>query len=194
MLRKKKNKHRLPAAELNIISLMDILTTLLFFILMVMTFTKLSILGGSSLKSGVASEEDKDKQVFSLKVTIEGEKKATIFLGPINKLKMVDQRNLYRFLNRKYKGSPTRGYRKTIWGKNSKQLFKRIQDATAGIKKGFPHENKVVVAIGDGVKYQTMIDAMAAMKQHREAQTLVNLLGQKEKSRILFPEIILAEK
>ncbi len=193
MLRKKKNKHRLPEAELNITSLMDILTTLLFFILMVMSFNKLTILNGSSIKSGVASDSE-DKQVFTLKVTVNNEKYAEIYLGPIDKLKKVDERALYRHLDRRFKGSKSNGYSKKVWAKNKAQLFERIQKEMLGIKLGFPHEHKVVIAFDDKVEYQTMIDSMSALKQYPEMYESKNLLGQSETSNILFPQVILAEK
>ncbi|MBL7663489.1 MAG: biopolymer transporter ExbD [Bacteriovoracaceae bacterium] len=195
MLRKKKNKHPLPEVELNITSLMDILTTLLFFILMVMTFSNLSILKGTSQKSG--TEMDDKKKLFALKIEIENDKKAEIFLGPLTELKMVNERDLLRFLNNQYQGSRDSGFSKVVYGKDTKQLFDRIQDAVKGIKHAFPHENKVVIAYTDKVEYQTVIYSIQALKQlaeAKEAMELTTLVGTKEKTRVLFPEIILAEK
>src|SRR5665647_646934 len=92
MLRKKKNKHPLPQGEVNVTSLMDIMTTLLFFILMVLSFNKITIIDAFAPQAGAVSEDK--KKVFALKVSYVESGKVDIDLGPLDELKMVDESKL----------------------------------------------------------------------------------------------------
>jgi biopolymer transport protein ExbD len=196
MLRKKKKKHTLPQVEVNIISLMDVLTTLLFFILMVTSFTKYSVLDASSMSSGEPSDDKKN--VFSLKITINNKKSSVVYLGPVRGVKMVNEKALFRFLRRNgFKGNQDAGFTRKIWGKDYEKNLKRMQKYLIGIKKAFPHEFKAVLALSDKVEYQKMIDAMSKLRtlgDEEDAFVYETLVGQKEKTRILFPQVIIAEK
>lgn len=195
MLRKKKkDKTALPPSEVNIVSLMDILTTLLFFILMVTSLTKYSIIDATSLLTGTPSSEE--KQEFTLQLRIISENKAVIWLGPSDKLKISDKGSLNKFLRRNFKGSHRQGHRKFVKAKNKEELFNKIQKMLVGIKKGFPHENKIVVSYKDEIKYQIMIDTMNAVKSLSKDETafeVTTLINQDEMTRVLFPSVIISE-
>ncbi len=192
----KNDRHRpsLPSEEVNITSLMDILTTLLFFILMISSFTNYSVIGGNALISGTPSTEE--KKVFSLQVRVVDGTKGTIELGPIDGLNIVGRDSFSKYLNRSFQGSGTNGFSKSISGSDNKDFLKKLKKELIVIKQAFPTENKAILAISDAVKYQDMINDLSAMRELEESDKgfeLVNLVGQKEKVRFLFPEIILSE-
>ena len=193
MLLKKKKRHGRPPVEVNIVSLMDVLTTLLFFILMAMTFSNFSILDASALISGTP---EKEKNVFALKIIIKSKKHAVIQLGPIDGLKMIRKNWFERYLSKNYSGSPQNGYFRSVKGRNITNLLSKVQQILINIKKSFPHENKVVLAFNDKIKYQNMISSMNEMRtlpKNKKAFELTNFIGRKEKTRVLFPMVVLAE-
>lgn len=194
MLHKKKRKHGLPPVEVNIVSLMDILTTLLFFILMAMSFSNFSIMEAEALLAGKPS--DQKKNVFALRVVINSPRYATIQLGPIEGLKVPNKGWFYAYLNRNYSGNPKVGYFRKLYAKDINKLMSKVQNILKSIKKGFPHEHKVVVAFRDRIKYQDMIQAMnevQTLPDFKEAFEITTLIGTKEKTRVLFPSVVLAE-
>lgn len=193
MLPKKKNKHPLPDGEVNVTSLMDIMTTLLFFILMVLSFNKVTIIDAFAPQSGAVSDDK--KKVFTLKVTYPEKGKVEIVLGPLDELKIVDESGLISFLNGKYKGTKSTGYRKTISSKDPEKLKHEVREALKGIKKGFPHEHQVTLALSDKVVYQDMIYMMEALKTlpENEALDVKNLIGKHERTNVLFPQVVLVE-
>jgi biopolymer transport protein ExbD len=193
MLPKRKNKHPLTESNVNVTSLMDIMTTLLFFILMVLSFNKLSIIDAFAPQSGVASDDQ--TKVFRLKVNFHEQGKVEINLGPLDELKMVDESKFLSFLDRNYKGSKSGGYKKTIVQKDSKKLKEQLHSALRDIKRAFPHEHQVTLALSDQVLYQQMIDVMEALKQlpQNEPLELKNLIGKTEVTTVLFPQVVLVE-
>lgn len=193
MLPKKKNKHPLPDGEVNVTSLMDIMTTLLFFILMVLSFNKVTIIDAFAPQSGAVSDDK--KKVFTLKVTYPEKGKVEIILGPLDELKIVDESGLISFLNGKYKGTKSTGYRKTISSKDPEKLKHEVREALKGIKRGFPHEHQVTLALSDKVVYQDMIYMMEALKTlpENEALDVKNLIGKHERTNVLFPQVVLVE-
>ncbi len=194
MRRKRQNKHRLPEGDINIVSLMDILTSLLFFILLLASTAKFSVINAFSSISG---KDEEKKERFSLQVDIDSRGSAQVILGPIAKLKMVNGKRLKRYLRRNFIGNSKKGYTRKYWGKTNKQLLKRIQFALVKIKQGFPHESNMVLAINDRIKYQNVINSMGAMREiasDAKAFKEKNLLGIVRMSRVLFPGIILMEK
>ena len=75
-------------------------------------------------------------------------------------------------------------------------MLLKIQDTLVMIKKGFPHEHKIVLAFSDQVEYQNMVLAMnevQSLSENRDAFQITTLVGSKEKTRILFPSVVLAE-
>ena len=81
---KRKEKFKLPMVEVNVISLMDILTTMLFFLLVFASFANYSIVKSSALVKGDPSETN--KPTFTLEVRMLSDKSAQVWLGSINKL------------------------------------------------------------------------------------------------------------
>lgn len=193
MLPKKKNKHPLPDGEVNVTSLMDIMTTLLFFILMVLSFNKVTIIDAFAPQSGAASDEK--KKVFTLKVAYPEKGKVEIILGPLDELKIVDEGDLISFLQQGYKGNKSSGFRKTVSHKDPAKLQHLVREALKGIKRGFPHEHQVTLALSDKVVYQDMIYMMEALKTlpENEALNVKNLIGKHERTNVLFPQVVLVE-
>jgi len=192
--KKKKRRHGLPPEEVNIVSLLDILTTLLFFILMVMSFSNFSIMEAEALLAGNPSEQKKN--IFALRVIIQNSTLATIQLGAIEGLKIANQDSFYDYLKKNYSGSPQVGFFKKLNAKNNTDLLVKIQDTLVMIKKGFPHEHKIVLAFSDQVEYQNMVLAMnevQSLPDKRDAFQITTLVGSKEKTRILFPSVVLSE-
>ena len=192
--KKKKRRHGLPPEEVNIVSLLDILTTLLFFILMVMSFSNFSIMEAEALLAGKPSEQKKN--IFALRVIIQNSTLATIQLGAIEGLKIANQDSFYDYLKKNYSGSPQVGFFKKLNAKNNTDLLVKIQDTLVMIKKGFPHEHKIVLAFSDQVEYQNMVLAMnevQSLPDKRDAFQITTLVGSKEKTRILFPSVVLSE-
>ncbi len=161
---------------------------------MISSFSKFSVLDAIPLASGSADGDD--KKVFALEVRIKHKQKAVIWLGPLTGLQISQERKLKRFLRRNFSGNAKNGYTKVVWGKTNKHLLKRVQRYLVGIKKGFPHEHKVVVSFVDKIKYQVMINSMGAMRSiaaEDKAFQITNLVSQKEKTRVLFPQVVFSE-
>lgn len=195
LLKKRKHKLKLPIVEVNIVSLMDIITTLLFFLILILGVTNYSILQASALSLGISSKKD-NKPTFSLKVSLIHHRKAILHLGPIKGLKMIKATSFRRYMRKKFSGNPQKGYSKVLYGKNSNSLIKNIQKSLVRMKKAFPHEMKAVAVFSDKVKYQKFIDMVGAIRTLGPASKpfpLTNLIGQKEKTKVLFPEVIVSE-
>lgn len=193
MLRKRKNKHPLIDSNVNVTSLMDIMTTLLFFILMVLSFNKLTIIDAFAPQAGAVNDDK--KKVFSLKVDYPEDGKVIIKLGPLDELKMVGESELMSFLENNYKGTKSSGFEKTIIQKDSVKMKSQIHAALRGIKKAFPYEHKVTLALDDKIRYQQMVSMMEGLKQvpQGQAMELKNLIGKKEITTVLFPQVVLVE-
>lgn len=195
LLKKRKEKHVLPTVEVNVVSLMDIITTLLFFLILIISFTNYSIVKGSALSLGRMTEE-KPKPTFSLKITVRNSKSANVLIGPTSELKIVNKSSMHNYLNSYFSGSPKRGFTKNIGNRTSDAFVKRLQRILIRLKQGFPHETKAILAFADRVEYQTTVNLVANVRSlGPDAQpfTQVNLIGQRERSKVLFPEVIISE-
>ena len=196
MIRKGRRKKRfpLPQGEVNVISLMDILTTMLFFLLVLASFANLSVVKTKSLVQG--SPEEDPKPTFALEVKIINDKAAEIFLGPIDKLEVQNRKSLEQYLRKRFRGNSKTGYSRTLRSGDNERLNAWLQKILVFIKKGFPFENKVVISFADSINYQDMIDTITTVRQlsdKEDAFEYVSLQGRKELSRVLFPEVIIAE-
>lgn len=198
MLRKKNKlrfKNRLPKAEINIISLMDVLTTLLFFLLVIASAVRYSTIPASSTADTAANQDD-SKPKFALQVTVVSPTKATVYLGPTGGLKVVQSEALNRAIASDYKGDPSIGYLKPISVASAELLQDEIEETLILIKKSFPAEMKAVVAFTDVIPYQQMVDVLGRVREIKDqakALALPNVMGELEKTRVLFPEILITE-
>ncbi|MEW6056210.1 MAG: biopolymer transporter ExbD [Bdellovibrionota bacterium] len=196
MLRKRRSAHtiKMPEGELNIVPLMDVLTILIFFLLLGTSFASYSVVQATPLLSGEPSQEK--KPTFVLKLGIERDLEAEVWLGPIHELKMVQAAELKAYLGRRFSGNPQAGYSMKLSARDKDGFRRELQDILVALKKSFPHENKVVVAFADKIGYQRMIDVVSSVRElasEREGFVLINLLGKQEKTRVLFPEVIMSE-
>jgi biopolymer transport protein ExbD len=157
LLKKRKKKHALPIVEINVVSLMDIITTLLFFLILIISFTNYSIIKGSALSLGKMTEE-KPKPTFSLRITVKNRKSARILIGPTKDLTVVNKNSLNSYLSSYFSGSPTKGFTKIVASSNEDAFQQRIQRILIRLKRGFPHETKAILAFADPVHYQRTID------------------------------------
>lgn len=194
LIRKKMRKINLPHGELNIVSLMDVLTTLIFFIIMMAGFGDYFSIPTKPLEMGIPQ---KNKQAtFSLKVTILSAQKIAIWVGPIKELKVQSIDDLNDLIHSSFVGNERRGYRREITNSDSSALLKDIQQVLINLKKIFPYEMKAVVAIGSKVNFQDTVETISKVRtlaSEEEPIVLKNPLGKEERTRILFPEVIISE-
>ena len=190
----RRKKYRLPQVEVNIISLMDILTTMLFFLLVFASFSNFSVLRSTALVQGTPS--DSEKPTFTLEVRMKSKKFIQVWIGPIDGLKMVNGKKFRRYLSSRYRGNAKTGYTRNIISRNPEKLLSKLQKLLVPIKKAFPHESRVVLSISDNVEYQQMIDTIGTLRQvggSGKAFELEDLIGKKELTRVLFSQVIVAE-
>jgi hypothetical protein len=189
-------KHKLPQGELNVVSLMDILTTLLFFLLLAASFTRISALDASGFLSNKSFSESDKKPFFTLEVIVHDERSATVWLGPLTGLKISREDELTRYLGGSFSGDSATGYLRKVQAADLKGLVAQIQQALVPIKASFPDELTAVIAFTDTVSYQTMVDTIAAVKSLDPQQGSINVtnaIGQKERTKILFPQLVISE-
>ncbi len=187
---KKKKRFLLEQTEVNVVPLMDILTTMLFFlILMASTANYATLFGIGNEGSG----EQTDQVKFDLAIALHSDKKATIHLTDPAFLKPINQQELSQALGKRYSNSGQKILSRDFSAKSEAELLKKIQDDLLLIKKSFPMENRITLAIADGVKYQTMLSFMDAATQTDENNIfkLKDLIGRTRDNRQLFPEIAL---
>jgi len=192
--RKLKKRQSLPLPEVNIVSLMDILTTLLFFLVIFASFSKYSSLNASALVFGKPSADQ--KQRFDLRIRFDHPKRATLLLGPFDKLKSSERSDLERLIGREFQREQDGGVKKTIYGKSTEDLVRRLQAVLIPIKKAFPHETGALVLVGDRIDYQEFVDLLGGVRElspKEEPLTLTTLVGTKETSRVLFPGVSVGE-
>jgi biopolymer transport protein ExbD len=193
----KKRKHVLPDGDINITSLMDILTTLLFFIMMVMSLQKFSVIDSTSL---TATEPSKDpKPTFALQLTILSPEELSLWIGPIKGLEgsMVNTHYVKKLISSRFKGNEESGYSLSVKADDLPSLLDKIQDTLVEVKIGFPEEMRAVISFTDVIKYQEMIDAIAAVRElgpEKEGFVYQRLNSEKEKTKVLFPQVIIAEE
>ena len=198
MLRKSARfKQELPAGEMNVVSLMDILTTLLFFLLVAASFTHISGIDATGfLTNYLAVDNPNRKPTFTLQVALINDRKASILIGSLDGLKITDQEALLAYLKGQYQGEPAHGFTRTVEAADFKALLTEVQRSLVQIKKSFPSEFAAIAAFSDGVTYQQMIDSMAAIRSLDEKEQgfeVVNAVGKREKTKVLFPTVIVSE-
>jgi hypothetical protein len=196
---KRAYRKKLPfSGEINVVSLMDILTTLLFFLLLSVSFQQLSSLDTSGFLSNKLIVDNPDKKpVFTLEVILHSPTKASIWLGPLKGLHVMAQDQLIETLRASYTGGDgSEGFVRKVDGKDLPELLSKIQEDLIPIKRSFPEELAAVVAFTDGIKYQEMVDAVTAVRgigPKQEGFELRNSIGQREKTKILFPNLVISE-
>lgn len=189
LLRKnRKNKHRLPTSEVNVVSLLDIMTTLLFFIILIMSFSKFSVV--NAFYSPAANVQENEK-IFSLEVKFINTLEAKISLGPTNKLKIIDLQSLDQYLKKNFKGEHKKGHIRKITSANFQQLLEEIQTSLIYLKKSFPHQHQAVASFSDSITFQEMIDGLDSIRSvvPKKSFEITNLLQKKEKTSVLFPQV-----
>ena len=198
MLRKSTRfKQELPAGEMNVVSLMDILTTLLFFLLISASFTRLSGIDATGFLSNYMAVDNPNRQpTFTLQVAVLSDHKASILVGSLDGLKITDPTSLLAYLQGQYHGNAQHGFTRTLEAADFKTLMVEIQQSLIQIKKGFPSEFAAIAAFADGVNYQQVVDSMATIRSLDDKDPgfeIVNAIGQREKTKVLFPTVIVSE-
>jgi hypothetical protein len=136
------------------------------------------------------------KPTFTLKITVMSNQKISIWLGSLKDLKIENKTELDTLLHSTFVGNDLNGYRHEITNSDNITLTKEIQKVLISLKKVFPSEMKAVISIGGKVKYQDSMDMISIVRtlaSEAEPIILKNELGKEEKSRVLFPEIVLSE-
>lgn len=197
LLKKKRNtfKHPLPPMEINVVSLMDILTTLLFFLLLIATFSKLAIVPGHALSQQAAGTENSGDS-FLLQVVFAKPEAAFLLLGPVQNLKAVKSSELRAYLKAQFRGNEEDGYIKKIESSSPKELIARIHLELKRLKESFPGETQAIAAFSPDFSYEMMVEALDQIRSlsPKEAKLqLKTLLGEKIETDILFPEVIISE-
>ncbi len=197
LLKKRSFKLELPQGELNIVSLMDVLTTLLFFLLVVASFTKLSVLGGAGVPSNAVSDPADTTPRFMLEVTLKSDQSAEVWLAPTAELKMRPVTDLDSELRSAgFSGSPSRGYTQTVGGQEIHQLLARVQETLIPIKRAYPIETSSILTVADAIPYQKVVDAITALRELPEGKTTFKVqdaAGNWTQSRVLFPQTTVTE-
>ncbi len=196
MLHKKKlrNKHRLPVIEVNVVSLMDILTTLLFFLVFAANFQNFSILEGKATPAGTSTSDQKPS--FALDITLLKDNQARIYLAPISKLEVQQRSTLLKMIQSRFKGNESLGYLTLVNGRTPTELKQKIQSILVVIKKSFPNEMKAMLTVADPIGYQSMIHLLASIREldnDRKPFQVRSPQGTLELSRVLFPMVLIQE-
>lgn len=198
-LKPPRKKRKMPfAGEMNVVSLMDILTTLLFFLLLSASFQSLSSLESSGFLTNKAVVDTSNKKPqFTLEVIFHTPTQASIWLGPLKGLRVMAQDELISELKSEFTGGDgSEGFLRKLEGKDLTDLLAKIQDGLIPIKRSFPEELAAVIAFTDGITYQQMVDAVTSVRAlgpKQESFELRNLLGQREKTKVLFPNLVISE-
>lgn len=193
-LKKSKPKKTLPSPDVNITSLMDVLTTLIFFIIMMASFNNFLSVPASPLHSGKPSEAEQ-KPVFTLKIAVVSDTTAKIFIGPTQELDVTERGQFEKYMRAQFSNNGA-GHTRTVTEKSKEKLLSKLQDILSKIKESFPNETRAVVAFTNRITYQTTIDAISAVRSLAPDKSAVQLnsgLGQSAKTRVLFPEVIISE-
>ncbi|MCK5884080.1 MAG: biopolymer transporter ExbD [Bacteriovoracaceae bacterium] len=190
-----RNKKRtlIEQGEVNVVSLMDVLTTMLFFLILMASATNFTTINSES--SLIGKDSDDKKQRFDLVVSYKSSRRASIILGRFNELKLIEKRDFKRYIRRKFRSKGSIGYERKLYGKTIKQLRDKVEKELKRIKQAFPHEVKVTLAVGNNVKYQQMLHMMHQLMITGEDEFFksTNLIGQTRLIRTLFPSVTLQE-
>lgn len=196
LLKRRSFKSTLPGGELNIVSLMDVLTTLLFFLLVAANFSKLSAVNGFGVPSNLASKELDTKPRFTLEVILESQTQAMIWLGPIAELHVGRGDALIDYLGKYFGGNPREGFGRKIRGKDLGTLLATIQESLIPIKQSFPNETTAVLAVSDKLSYQELVSSVSALSSTNEKKPgfeIVSSLGRTTLNKVLFPQVVISE-
>jgi hypothetical protein len=172
---------------------MDVLTLLIFFIVMMSSVDKLVTVPANPLQSGKADAAS--QPTFALKVTVLGDNAIKVYLGPVNTLDIQNRGALAAYLKKEFKGSDAGGFEAKLVEKDKEALLTRLRGVLLHLKASFPHEMRAVVAFGGKVKYQTSIDTLAAVRSLPEsgAPISIDVGGKQVLTRVLFPSVVVAE-
>lgn len=191
LLKRKKQKHKLPAADINIVSLMDILTVLLFFLLVIATVSELYVIPASALTNAATKTEEK-KPAFALQLIIVEPKVAYVYLGAVEQLRRNNPEGLRDYLSKRFSGNEQSGYFRKLEASSKSDLLNKLQDILVILKKHFPNETRSVVAFTDAIDYQLMVDAMSRIREVGAHQQPVAVQSNKL-TEVLFPQITVSE-
>ena len=190
-----RNKTRvlIEQGEVNVVSLMDVLTTMLFFLILMASATNFATLNSESTLIG--KDSDDKKQRFDLVVSYKSSRRASIILGQFDELRLIDKSDFKRYVRRKFRSKGSIGYERKLYGKTIEELRDKVERELKRIKQAFPHEVKVTLAVGNNVKYQQMIHMMHQLMITGEDEFFksTNLIGQTRLIRTLFPTVTLQD-
>lgn len=190
MKKKKSRKLLLEQSEVNVVPLMDILTTMLFFlILMASAANYATLFANGEEGSGAQTNEVK----FDLAIALHTSKKATIHLTDPSYLKPMNDGIMNKANRSKYRSSGNKVISREVQAKGPKELLYAIQSELTAIKKAFPLEDKLTLAVADNINYQEMLNTMDAITQLPDGKefSLTDPIGRTRKNRVLFPQIAL---
>jgi biopolymer transport protein ExbD len=196
-LKRRHFRMTLPAGEMNVVSFMDVLTTLLFFLLLSASFTKYAAVPASGTPTQLAPKQADPKPQFALELVLHSPTEATVWLGPLAGLRIVDEAKLRAHLATVgFKGTESTGWLRKVSVGSPKDMETALHETIVPIKKSFPTEQSAVIAMADGVKYEEMVDVIQSVrtldKKDKGLET-VDPMGNPVRSRILFPTIIISE-
>ncbi|MBF0312671.1 MAG: biopolymer transporter ExbD [Oligoflexia bacterium] len=179
-----KRKALFPLTEVNVVSLMDIMTTLLFFLILMASWTHFSSMKSKAAASATSNNE---KHKFSLAVVLVDRKNIEVHLGKIDKLEVTNTEALANYLAQNFSGNAKAGYKQKITSASTsqseeeqwKEMLKKLHASIKAIKSSFPTEDGASLVIANNIIYQDIISAMEVISS--------------EKTLALFPDITLQE-
>lgn len=189
MTKKKNKKIILEQSDVNVVPLMDILTTMLFFLILMASTANFSTLFATGEEgSGTQKEEVK----FDLAIALHNNKKATIHLTDPKYLKPLPG-DLVSTSRRRYKDSGNKVISREVRGKSPEELVQQLQKELTSIKRSFPLEENLTLAVDDKINYQDMINVMdgITLLPVENEFNLTDQIGRTTKNRVLFPKIAL---
>lgn len=185
---KKNKKIILEQSEVNVVPLMDILTTMLFFLILMASAANYATLFGSGQEgSGTATDQVK----FDIAVALHHDKSATIHLTDPNYLKPINPDSMSAFIQKRYRSSGNKIISREFSAKDINDLARKVQEDLKVIKTHFPLEKNLTLAIADKVSYQQMLIMMDYITQTDEGKTfkVTDQIGRERDYRELFPSI-----
>ena len=158
-IRNKRNRHK-TTAELNITAFMNLMVVLVPFLLMTAVFTHLSILELNLPKPG-GNSANPDKPVFELQLIIKK-----------NALVLADSKG---------------GLIKRLPNIKSVPQFKLLSKTLKQVKARFPDKTNITILSEQDTTYDTLIQAMDAVRAYRAIQDGEVILAE------LFPDISIGD-
>lgn len=193
---RKKRKYCLPETEVNVVPLMDILTSMLFFMVLLLSFSDYSSLFAVSEMLTTSAPSDQ-KPRFDMAIAITSPRRLEIHLGAIHSLKIINETDLLKYLRKNhFRGNEKEGYKKVLRAPDFKKLAGRLPPYLTRIKQAFPHESKATLVLNDKLNFQdiiTLIEKVSALSDDKDPFEITNFLGHQRKIRELFPKVSLQE-